>query len=258
MRFYEIPEDTFKSMTTESGVLLSDFDPTDPDFDNDDIITGTTGGIQINCNPTYSDLGEDVDNCPNNMMEFKKLEGWDISIVTTVLDTSTATLKLGLGAADVDSTNGTVTLRRDLKLSDFIQNVWWVCDKAGGGFVAANLKNALSTNGFSLQTGKNTKGKGQLTLTGHVSVKAQSTMPLKYYSIDSETVLTTETFSGDGETTAFTLAHSATTVTNVMVGGAAIPSTSWEYSQLSSTVTITPAPESGAQVKITYRYTPEV
>lgn len=256
MRYYAIPEDTFKSMTTESGILLSDFDPSDPDFDDDDIITGTTGGIQINCTPIFADLGEDVDNCPNNMMEFKKLEGWDISIVTTVLDTSAATLKLGLGAADIDENDGSITLRKDLKLSDFIPNIWWVCDKAGGGFVAANLKNALSTSGFSLQTGKNTKGKGQLTLTGHVSVNAQSTMPLKYYSIDSDTVLTTETFSGDGTTTTFTLGHTATTVVSVYVADTEIPSTGWEYS--SGTVTLTTAPASGAQVKITYRYTPEV
>jgi hypothetical protein len=258
MRFYEIPEDAFKSMTTETGILLDDFDPANPEFTNDNILTATTGGIQIVTTPTYSDLGEDVDNCPNNMMEFKKLEGWDVSIVFTALEASRALMKLGLGAADINDAEGSVTLRKELKLSDFLPKVWWACDKAGGGFVAACLMNALSTEGFTLQTGKNAKGTSQITLKGHVSIKAQSTMPLKYYSIDSETVLETETFAGDGETTAFTLGHNATAVLSVLVGGATIPSDAWSYSELSSTVTFTTAPADGANIRITYRYVPEV
>jgi len=258
MRFYEIPEDAFKSMMTESGVLLDDFDPANPEFTNDNILTATTGGIQININPTFSDLGEDVDNCPNNMKELKKLEGYDVSIVFTALDISRGLIKLGVGAADINDEEGSVTLRRELKLSDFVPKIWWACDKAGGGFAAVCLMNALSTNGFSLQTGKNKKSTSQITLTGHVSIKSQSTMPLKYYSIDSDTVLNTETFFGDGETTTFTLGHTATAVVSVIVGGAPIPADAWSYSELSSTVTFTTAPESGSQVKITYRYVPEV
>lgn len=57
-------------------------------------------------------------------------------------------------------------------------------EKADGGFVAIELKNALSTEGFSLQTTKNGKGQVAVTITGHVSINAQSVVPMVFYSAD--------------------------------------------------------------------------
>lgn len=60
--FTVIPENTFENMQLDAGVLLKTFDPTHVAAPADaDIITATTGGIQISVTPTYSDLGEDVD-----------------------------------------------------------------------------------------------------------------------------------------------------------------------------------------------------
>jgi len=47
--------------------------------------------------------------------------------------------------------------------------------------------NALSTGGLSLQTTKNGKGQVQIELTGHVSINAQDTMPMEWYSADPVT-----------------------------------------------------------------------
>ena len=45
-----------------AGILLKQFDPSSPtDPADEDIITATTGGINVVCQPTYSDFGEDVD-----------------------------------------------------------------------------------------------------------------------------------------------------------------------------------------------------
>ena len=90
---------------------------------------------------------------------------------------------MALVAADMDGTNSSkIVPRRDLAQTDFA-DVWWVGDRADGGFVAVCLKNALSTGGFSLQTTKNGKGQIALELTGHVSIAAQSVMPMEFYSI---------------------------------------------------------------------------
>ena len=51
-----------------------------------------------------------------------------------------------------------------------------------GGMVAVCLKNALSTGGFTLQTTQNGKGQVSVELTGHVSIDAQDTMPMEFYS----------------------------------------------------------------------------
>lgn len=182
-RFTAIPQDTFNALQLDAGVLLTTFNPAQPTAPADSaIICATTGGIQASCIPTYSDMGKDVDNCPVNMKELKHLDGWECTISTTALGTSPANIKLALGAADIDGTDTTkIVPRRSLNQTDFT-DIWWVGDKANGGFVAIQLKNALSTGGFSLQTTKNGKGQTQLTLTGHVSINDQDTMPMVFYS----------------------------------------------------------------------------
>ena len=179
--FTAIPQDTFDALQLDAGILLKTFNPASPAVTDEAIITATTGGITVNCTPTYSDLGADVDNCPNNMKELKHLDSWDCTVQFTALGTSPELLELELGAAD--TTSGKVTPRRDLEQTDF-QDLWWVGDKANGGFVAVKIKNALSTAGLSLKTTKNGKGQISCTLTGHVSIDAQSTMPMEFYSMD--------------------------------------------------------------------------
>lgn len=184
-RFTVIPEDTFNGLQLDAGVLLNTFDPTNPQAPADeDIIAATTGGIAVSCTPTYSDLGEDVDNVPNNMKEFKHLDGWECTMSTTALGTTPEMIKLALGAADIDGTNtAKIVPRRDLDQTDF-SSIWWVGDRADGGLVAIQLVNALSTDGFSLQTTKNGKGQFALTFMGHVSITAQNVVPMVFYSME--------------------------------------------------------------------------
>lgn len=184
-KFTVIPQDTFESLQLDAGVLLKTFDPSKVAAPQDsDIICATTGGINASCVPTYSDMGEDVDNCPTNMMELKHLDGWECKMGFTSLGTSPSNIKMALGAADIDGTNSSkIAPRRDLKQADF-SDIWWVGDRADGGVVAIQLKNALSTGGFTLQTTKNGKGQITVELTGHVSIDAQDVMPMVFYSID--------------------------------------------------------------------------
>ena len=183
-RFTVIPEDTFNALQLDAGVLLKRFNPANPSINDDDLICATTGGINPVCKPTFSDFGEDVDNVPNNMMEFKHLDGWECSIATTSLGTSPELIKMALGCADIDSSDTSkIVPRMDLKQTDF-SDIWWVGDRADGGFVAIQLKNALSTEGFSLQTTKNGKGQIALTIMGHVSIQAQKDVPMVFYSAD--------------------------------------------------------------------------
>lgn len=182
----KIPQNAFEGLQLDAGVLLTSFDPTSPVVADSAIVCATTGGITVSCMPTYSDFGEDVDNVPNNMKEFKHLDGWECTMSTTGLGTSPANIKLALGAADIDGTNTSkIVPRRNLNQTDF-GDLWWVGDRADGGLVACKLLNALSTGGFVLQTGKNAKGQVTLELMGHVSINAQDTMPMEFYSLDPE------------------------------------------------------------------------
>ena len=186
-RFTKISSDAFSALQLDAGVLLSQFDPLNPYVDPTDatIIATTSGGINPTCAATYSDFAEDVDNAPNNLMEFKHLDGWDCAMAFTSIKFNATGVKLSLGAADVTTlSNGVYKIkpRRDLQLSDFT-DIWWVGDKADGGAAAIRLKNALSDGGFSMQTTKNGKGTIQMTLKGHVSINAQNDMPMEFYDI---------------------------------------------------------------------------
>lgn len=184
-RFTVIPENTFSALQLDAGILLKRFNPASPGFDDDDIICATTGGINPSCVPTYSDLGEDVDNCPVNMKELKHLDSWECKVSFTSLGTSAELIKLALGCADIDAQTSAIKPRKDLAQTDF-SDIWWVGDRADGGFVAIQIKNALSTSGFSLQTTKSGKGQISVEITGHVSINDQTTMPMVFYSIDPD------------------------------------------------------------------------
>lgn len=184
-KFTVIPQDTFDSLQLDAGVLLTTFKPEAVAAPEDeDIICATTGGINATCIPTYSDLGEDVDNCPTNLMELKHLDGWECKLSFTSLGTDVDGIKLALGAADIDADDSSVTPRRELDQDDFTTSIWWVGDRADGGCVAIELKNALSTGGFSLQTTKSGKGQTSCEISGHVSISAQDTVPMVFYSLD--------------------------------------------------------------------------
>lgn len=189
MKFTKIAQDAFDQTQVNAGVLLVDFDPEDPkEPASEDIIATTTGGINVVCQPTYSDFAEDVDNAPNGMKEFVHLDGWDCHMGFTSLRWNAENTRLALGAADV--VNGTkyrkIVPRRDVKQSDFKNRLWFVGDKSNGGAFAVCLLNALSTGGLSLQTGKNAKGTSPMEIRGHVSAAAQDVMPMEFYEIDPD------------------------------------------------------------------------
>ena len=183
-QFTVIRQDAFSGMQLDAGIVLYHFDLETGTFRNEDIICVTTGGVKASCVATFSDLGEDVDNCPVNMKELKDLAGWDCRLAFTSLSTDPRGIRLALGAADIDGTDKTkIVPRRSLSQSDF-SDVWWVGDRADGGFVAVHMRNALSSSGFSLQTSKAGKGQTSVELVGHVSIYEQDVVPMTFYSRD--------------------------------------------------------------------------
>ena len=184
MKYTKIPETTFQNLQLNAGVLLSAFNPESATVANESIIGATTGGVNFTATPTFSDYGEDIDNCPKNMMELKKLDSWEISMGGTYVTVDANAVKSLVGAADVSGNK--ITPRNDVLLSDFT-DVWWVGDysdkngETNGGFVAIHMMNALSTGGFAIQTSDNGKGNFAFTYTAHYSMDAQDTVPFEVY-----------------------------------------------------------------------------
>ena len=184
MKYTKIPETTFQNLQLNAGVLLSAFNPESATVANESIIGATTGGVNFTATPTFSDYGEDIDNCPKNMMELKKLDSWEISMSGTYVTVDANAVKSLVGAADVSGNK--ITPRNDVLLTDFT-DVWWVGDysdkngETNGGFVAIHMMNALSTGGFAIQSSDNGKGNFAFTYTAHYSMSAQDTVPFEVY-----------------------------------------------------------------------------
>lgn len=256
--FTRISEDAFDALQLDAGVLLTTFDPANPYVvpSSDSILATTTGGINPVCSAEYSDFGEDVDNVPNNMMEFKQLTGWTCTMGFSTIKFNADNTMWALGAADKTLlANGVAVVkpRRDVKLTDY-KTIWWVGDKANGGAYAVKLSNALSTGGLSIQSTKNGKGTNAITLTGHVSINAQDVMPMEFYDIPApdETVTVsvtqnltnvtstlTDTSADFGEPLSATLsADSGYTIDDVTVTMGGVDITAEVYATASGEITI--------------------
>ena len=187
MKFTKIPSDAFQRLQINAGILTTDFTPSTGAIGAAGQIGATTGGVSFAATPTYSDYGEDIDNCPKNMKELKKLESWEATISGTFVNADTAIAKMLVGAADIGTPDTTkITPRNDVLESDF-ETIWLVGDysdkngETNGGFIAIKLINALSTGGFQIQTADKAKGQFAFTFTGHYSMDAQDTPPFEIY-----------------------------------------------------------------------------
>lgn len=188
MKYTQIPQNTFKNIQLNAGVLLKAFAPDTGTLKATDILGATSGGVSFTATPSFIDFGEDIDNCPKNMKELKQLDGWEAKMSGTFV-TVTAELAAKLtGAADTATEK--VTPRNDLKSADFA-DLWWVGDYsavnedgtkgASAGFCAIRLLNSLSTGGFQIQSGDKAKAQFAFEFTGHYSMEHPETVPFEIY-----------------------------------------------------------------------------
>lgn len=186
MKYTQIPNDTFQHLVLNAGILVDEFTPADGTIGN--LLGATTGGITFNANPTYSDWGEDIDNCPNNTMELKRIDGFDPVMSGTFLTVTGSSLESLVGSATKTSTSGVdkVVPNNELSTTDF-KEVWWIGDYsdkntgATAGFMAIHLLNALNQTSLQITTTKNGKGQLAFEYHGHYSLNAQDTVPFEVY-----------------------------------------------------------------------------
>ena len=184
-KFTRISADAFSKFAIDTGLVLKTFDVSgSTEVKDADIVCTTTGDVTATCVPTYSDMGEDVNNCPANMMELMNLDGWETRVAFTALDITEETFRMSLGASDVSGDK--VTPRKTLDTAKDFKDIWLVFDLMQGGFAAVQLMNALSTSGLSLTLTKAAKGNLQVELMGHVSISNQDVVPMEFYVSEKE------------------------------------------------------------------------
>ena len=184
MKYTQVPTDTFEQLQLNAGILVDSFTPSTGVIGN--ILGATTGGITFASNPSYSDFGEDVDNVPNNMMEFKRLDQYDPTMSGTFVTCTPTLAKMLVGAADIGTDTTKVVPRQELLTTDF-EELWWIGDYSdvntgeSAGFIAIHLLNALNTAGFQIKSEKNNKGQLAFEFHGHYSIDTQDVVPYEIY-----------------------------------------------------------------------------
>ena len=187
--FTKIPTDTFKKLQMNAGILASEFTPATGAIEDTDIIGATSGGVAFAAVPSFTDFGEDIDNCPKNTMELKRLDQWEITLSGSFVTVDTKVAEMMVGLADIDSGDPTkVVPRVDINLEKDFRDIWWIGDYSDvntgedAGFLAIHLKNALSSGGFNLQSSDRGKGMFEFEFTGHFSMAAQEDVPFEIYA----------------------------------------------------------------------------
>lgn len=184
MKFTKIPEITFDEIQLNAGILLKTFEPSTAEVTLENILGATSGGFQFADAVTYKDFGEDIDNCPKNMKELKKIDYHEITASGTYITVNAALIQSLVGAADVADTK--ITPRNNLKDADFT-DLWWVGDysskngETNGGYIAIHMMNVLNTGGFKIQTGDKAKGQFAFSYMAHYSMAMQDVVPYEVY-----------------------------------------------------------------------------
>lgn len=187
MKFTKIPTDTFQKLAINAGILASAFTPGTGTVLDADILGATSGGLTVTCVPEFQDMGEDIDNCPKNTKELKKVKDYTVTVSGTMVTVSPAVAKRLMPGAAVASDKITPSHALSTASGGDFGDLWVIgdySDKNGannGGFIACHILNALSTGGFSYVSSDEEKAKFAFEFTGHYSVGAPETVPFELY-----------------------------------------------------------------------------
>ena len=207
MKFTQYPADTFKNLVMNAGLICQTFDPATGEVTG--ILGATTGGIKFVDKPTFKDFGADIDNCPKNTKELKKIESREVTMAGTFVTVTPATAKILSGAADVSGNK--VTPRDTIQDADF-SDLYFIGDYSDintgdhAGYMAIHLMNALNTDGFGFQSTDKEKGKFAFNFMGHYSM-VNPVPPYEVY-VQTGTTTVTVTYNSNGGTGTMTDSNS--------------------------------------------------
>lgn len=187
MKFTQIPTDTFQKLALNAGVIATAFTPGTGTLSAANILGATTGGLTVTCVPEFADMGEDIDNCPKNTKELKKITDYTVTCSGTLVTTSPAVAKRLMAGSTVATDKITPSHTLSTSAGGDFDDIWVIGDYSdqngatNGGFVACHILNALSTGGFSYVTSDQEKAQFAFEFTGHYSINSPDTVPFELY-----------------------------------------------------------------------------
>ena len=196
---------TAERLLLDAGAFFKNFKYTPGEADNDTFDTAvkdgkllgaTQGGGEFSAAAAIRQI--EVDGVKGRAKSLETIDSWNVSIKATVLETSSETIKLALGAASVDTETDEeydiISGNADISPEDYVDNITWVGKLSGSEKpVIIQVYNSLSTDGLKVSV----KDKGEATLPmtfyGHYTQDDLNTPPYKIFYPKASTTTTTTT-----------------------------------------------------------------
>ena len=186
MSYKKIRPETMNELTMNVFMLVSTFDPETFNFSSgiagSTIIASTTGGVTFSDTPTYTDMGDDIDNCPKNCMELKRKDDGEVKLSGNLVTVNPTLVKMLIGAAEI--VGNKITPKSDIETSDFIDTVWGLADYGKGGLLAIKMKRVLNNSGFSVATTDKNKAQLAFEFMCHKTIENLSDAPYEIYILE--------------------------------------------------------------------------
>ena len=173
-----IRTETFQKMQLNAGILIKDFDyssVTDSSTLATAVAAAVTAGTDIlgatRGGGTFTvtrDIREpEVDGLRYGFKGGKFVDSADAYLSATLVEVTPGNIKtlLGTGTSTTSGKVTTIKMNTAIDTNDYLTNVCWIGDIAGGQMVLICLKNALNTADFSLTFSD--KSEGTMTAEFH-------------------------------------------------------------------------------------------
>lgn len=175
-----VSETTFKNLQLGEGAFLKEA-YNGVSLDKSNILSATRGGSTISIVPVKRT--RQIDGIPTNTMEAKAIDSVNVTASFVALEATPELMKYALGSADYDDGSKKITLRHEMKTSDF-QTLYWVGDISDGRRVMITFKNTDNEGGLSLRVQPNNEGELSITINGNYSVADLDTPPVEIQYFD--------------------------------------------------------------------------
>lgn len=194
MEYTQIAAKAFDQLQMNAGIVCRSFNPATGAVSG--ILGTTTGGVQVNTNPNYTDFGEDMDNVPGGTKQLRRVSGYDPVISGTLIsmDDALGGALFNLQAGPFGFSGGDDVPTHIVPKNGVLGGIglWLVGDYSAvnesdsdsgmtAGYCAVHLLHAINSAGYQWQTADKGKGQYAFEFHGHYDLTAIDTVPYEIY-----------------------------------------------------------------------------
>ncbi|WP_294352171.1 chitobiase/beta-hexosaminidase C-terminal domain-containing protein [uncultured Clostridium sp.] len=179
---------TKENLLTGAGAFFKNFkvgvDTLESAIADGKLLGATQGGGEFKAVATVRQI--EVDGVAGKAQGLEIIDSWEVSQTMNLIETTEDSLKLALGAADIDTTsNGTYNIIKGRSYfvdDDYMDNLTYIGTITGSNIpVIIQIYNALSTDGLDIKTEDKKEAVLAVTVYGHYTEDDLDSPPYAIY-----------------------------------------------------------------------------